>query len=100
MSELKVVRFAATRQFAKAMAKLSPKQQARVKAALGLALNDIASPQLRLHGLKGDWLGAYSLDAGGDLRILFDAVDELNDDGSTVTVGNLITVGTHSQIYG
>jgi hypothetical protein len=73
MSELKAARFAATKQFSKAMAKLSPKRQAKVKAAL---------------------------DADGDLRILFDALDELNDDGSTVTVGNLITVGTHSQIYG
>jgi mRNA-degrading endonuclease YafQ of YafQ-DinJ toxin-antitoxin module len=100
MSELKVARFAATKQFDKAMAKLSRKRQERVKAALTLALDDIASPQLRLHGLKGDWLGAYSLDAGGDLRILFDAVDEVDDDGATVTVGSLITVGTHSQIYG
>jgi mRNA-degrading endonuclease YafQ of YafQ-DinJ toxin-antitoxin module len=100
MSELEVARFAATKQFNKAMAKLSPKRQARVKAALALALRDIASPQLRLHGLTGDWLGAYSLDAGGDLRILFDAVDELDDDGSIVIIGSLITVGTHSQIYG
>jgi mRNA-degrading endonuclease YafQ of YafQ-DinJ toxin-antitoxin module len=103
MRDLQVDRFAATKQYSKALAKLQPKAQARVKRALEQALTDIHAPSLRLHGLSGRWLGVFSINAGGDLRILFEAVDAHEDAAgpdSQTTVGVLITVGTHAQIYG
>ncbi|MCL2455499.1 MAG: hypothetical protein FWD18_09430 [Micrococcales bacterium] len=115
MPNLQPVRFAATRQFAKAFARLPAKKQEKVRQVLATALDDISAPLLRLHPLTGDWAGAYSLSAGGDLRILFEVVEEPGDNQSqdddqtegrddkesqTVVVGILITVGTHAQLYG
>jgi len=110
MPDLQPARFAATRQFGKAFARLSAKKQQKVRQVLATALDDISSPLLRFHQLTGDWAGAYSLSAGGDLRILFEVVKEPDDDQShnsddekpqkTVDIGVLITVGTHAQLYG
>ncbi|MDR1513214.1 MAG: type II toxin-antitoxin system RelE/ParE family toxin [Propionibacteriaceae bacterium] len=103
MGDLEVARFTATKQYDKAFAKLSPKAQARVRQALEDALADIDAPRLHLHSLAGQWLGVFSINAGGDLRVLFEAVDEDGrpaDAGSQSTTGLLITVGTHAQLYG
>jgi mRNA-degrading endonuclease YafQ of YafQ-DinJ toxin-antitoxin module len=95
-----VARFAATKPFNKAFARLSARQQEKVRQTLTDALADIHAPLLHLHKLTADWDGAYSLNVGGDLRILFDAVDEQDPDGQTITVGVLIIVGSHAQLYG
>ncbi len=115
MPDLQPARFAATRQFAKAFARLPAKKQEKVRQVLAAALNDVSAPLLRLHPLTGDWAGTYSLSAGGDLRILFEIVEEQGGDGDksqnedndqrdegprTVVVGVLIIVGTHAQLYG
>lgn len=119
MPDTQPARFAATRQFAKTFARLPAKKQEKVRQVLATALDDISAPLLRLYPLTGDWAGAYSLSAGGDLRILFEIVEEPDDDSDqsqnedndqregdddegprTVVVGVLIIVGTHAQLYG
>jgi mRNA-degrading endonuclease YafQ of YafQ-DinJ toxin-antitoxin module len=101
MADLEAVaRFAATKQFDKAFASLPARQKDKVRQVLTDALTDIHASLLHLHQLTGDWDGAYSLNVGGDLRILFDVVDEQDAGGQTLTVGVLIIVGTHAQLYG
>ncbi|MDR1799066.1 MAG: hypothetical protein LBR19_04155 [Bifidobacteriaceae bacterium] len=95
-----IARFEATKQFSKSLRHLTAKQQQKVKATLQTALDDLNAPLLRVHALAGAWAGAFSIAAGGDLRIVFDVVAETSQDGSTVAVGVLIMAGTHSQIYG
>jgi mRNA-degrading endonuclease YafQ of YafQ-DinJ toxin-antitoxin module len=95
-----VARFVATRQFDKAFARLPGRQKGKVREVLTQALADLHAPLLRLHQLTADGDGAYSLNVGGDLRVLFEAVEEQDPDGQTITVGVLITVGTHAQLYG
>ena len=82
MRDLQIARFAATKQYRKAFAKLPAKKQVQVKRALEDALEDLHAPLLGLHGLTGQWLGVYSLNVGGDLRILFEAVDDGEERGS------------------
>ena len=80
------------RQYEKAWAKLSKKQQTKTLETIQLFLKAPSHPSLRLHQLKGDYYPQYSLSAGGDLRI------HLLISGEDTVV--LMTVGTHSQLYG
>ena len=68
-------------------------ERERVKAALAAASVDLFDPTLRFHELKGAKAGTVSVNAGGDLRVLF----RLNNDSEVVAL--LLIVGTHSQHY-
>jgi len=80
-----------TKTFEKAYATLRPKEQARVDDALLTYLIDPTVKHLRVHKLKGKYLGQVSISAGGDLRI------HLKEDVDIIIV--VVTVGTHSQLY-
>ena len=86
--------FHATKNFLKRLAALPARKQIKVKEALKLALTDSDNPRLRLHELKGEHLGTYSISAGGDLRIHFELVTS-----NGKTIASLQAVGTHSQLY-
>lgn len=80
-----------TRGFNKQFERLPEKPQKRVRAAIDLFLQDVTSPELRNHALKGKWLGHRSISAGGDLRLHFQVIGE-----DTVL---FVAVGSHSQLY-
>lgn len=80
-----------TKPFNKQFEKLTRKSQERAKAAVGLFLEDSASPGLRNHVLKGEWQGYCSISAGGDLRLHFKQVNK--------TKVLFVAIGSHSQLY-
>jgi len=84
-----------TKRFLKRFTDLPPGKQIKVTQALTLAVADPYDPSLRLHALKGEYAGTYSISAGGDLRIHFEMTDK---DGESIA--SLQSVGTHSQLYG
>jgi addiction module RelE/StbE family toxin len=80
-----------TKGFNKQFEKLPRKNQERAKAAITLFLQNLAAPSLRNHALKGEWLGYYSISAGGDLRLNFKMINK--------TTVLFVAVGSHSQLY-
>ncbi len=80
-----------TKAFNKQFEKLPFKRQQLAKETVELFLDDINAASLRTHPLKGEWLGYYSISAGGDLRLHFKLIDE-----NTVL---FVAVGSHSQLY-
>ena len=79
-----------SRNFEKEYCKLPTKKQNKVDAAIKLFLQDSTNRVLRNHALKGEWLGHFSISAGGDLRLHFKLL------GDTAL---FISVGTHAQLY-
>ena len=78
--------------FQKQYLKLPPKIQSQFQQRLALFLIDSTSLQLRVHPLKGRFVGYWSLNVTGDFRALFYYEDRI------AVVFALI--GTHSQLYG
>ena len=65
-----------TKAFSKQFSKLPCKKQQQAKDAVELFLQDIASPNLRNHGLKKEWPGFRSIGAGGGLILHCRAIAE------------------------
>lgn len=53
---------------------------------------DPTLPMLKVHPLKGEYQGYWSMSVSGDIRALYTM------DGDTIVIFALI--GTHSQLYG
>lgn len=77
--------------FKKQFAKLPPKLKAQFVDRVNLFQSDPKNSILRLHPLKGDYAGYWSINISGDLRALF------YFEGEEAVVFAL--VGTHSQLY-
>lgn len=77
--------------FAKQFKKLPVKVRQQFKARLRLWLEDSAHPALRVHSLKGNLQGYWSMNITGDYRVLYYFIS----DEEVV----LALVGTHSQLY-
>jgi addiction module RelE/StbE family toxin len=80
------------KKFKKQYNKLSPKFQQKTKAAIQLWINNPHDETLRLHQLSGKMKRFYSIDITGDIRALYEIVD--ND----IYIYQM--VGTHSHLYG
>jgi addiction module RelE/StbE family toxin len=78
--------------FKKQYKKLPPKLQAQFKDRLRLFFADPTNPQLRVHPLKGNFAGYWSMNVNGDIRALYILK------GEEVIIFALI--GTHSELYG
>jgi len=85
------MQFDINKKFQKSYTKLSSREQRRVDEAILLFLRNPESRKLRLHELKGELSGVWSINVGGDLRIHF----EYTSENSIL----LINIGTHSQLY-
>ena len=85
------MRLSFTKEFEKQFKYLNSKQQTKVENALRTFLADKNTASLRLHELKGEWAGHYSISAGGDLRIHLKHIE--------ATGVLVVTLGTHSQLY-
>ncbi|MHB8362907.1 MAG: type II toxin-antitoxin system RelE/ParE family toxin [Patescibacteria group bacterium] len=80
-----------TKAFNKQFEKLQKKYQDKAKATVAVFLQDMYTPSLRTHALKGEWIGFYSISAGGDLRLHFKMINQ-----NTIL---FVAVGSHSQLY-
>ncbi|MDR2895346.1 MAG: hypothetical protein LBV30_01635 [Propionibacteriaceae bacterium] len=92
---MKIALVRPTKTFEKQLGLLPDRKRSRVLEALRLLLENSNDRALRLHELKGQYEGTYSISAGGDLRIHF-RLTLVGD----CEVANLQDVGTHSQLYG
>jgi len=87
------MKLAFTRTFDKQYAKLTRQRQEATDRAIRHFINGTNSEALRNHALKGEWLGHYSISAGGDLRLHYKK--SINGE----VVFTFVAVGTHSQLY-
>jgi addiction module RelE/StbE family toxin len=78
--------------FKKQYQKLPPNLQSQFDDRLQLFLIDQTDPRLRVHPLKGEYAGYWSLNVNGDLRALY------LKQGDAIIIFALI--GTHSELYG
>jgi addiction module RelE/StbE family toxin len=80
--------------FSRQFVKLRRNEQERVLNALKLFENEPFAKRLRNPPLKGNLSQFHSIDAGGDLRLLYFEKEENH------IVAVFVAVGSHSQIYG
>lgn len=80
-----------SKQFEKDFAKLPIKTKRKVLVALEGFSRDIHDSALRVHALRGRWIGHYSIDITGDMRAIYAIVE-----GEIV---RFVTIGSHSQLY-
>ena len=78
--------------FKKQYKKLPSKLQYQFAARLRLFTQDPTAPELRVHPLKGNYSGYWSMNITGDLRALY------LKQADTIIIFALI--GTHSELYG
>ncbi len=81
-----------SKKFRKQYKKLTPKLQQKTMEAIRLWSQKPSDGSLRLHKLSGKMSRFYSIDIAGDLRALYEIVDD--------KVFLYQMVGTHSQLYG
>ena len=72
--------------------KLSKKIQKQFDEKIALFAVDPTLPILKVHPLKGNFKGYWSMNVNGDVRALYIM------DGDAIVIFALI--GTHSQLYG
>lgn len=78
--------------FKKQYKKLPKKFQVHFDDRLKLFLIDPTLPELRVHPLKGNYAGYWSMNVNGDIRALYII------QGGTIIIFALI--GSHSELYG
>ncbi len=78
--------------FKKQYKKLPAKVQAQFDDSLRLFLVDPTSPKLRVHPLKGNYAGYWSMNVNGDIRALY----LLQQDTMVI----FALTGSHSELYG
>jgi addiction module RelE/StbE family toxin len=78
--------------FKKQYKKLPKKIQDQFDEKIQLFSIDPTLPMLKVHPLKGNFAGYWSMNINGDVRALYIM------DGDSIVIFGLI--GTHSQLYG
>lgn len=78
--------------FKKQYKKLPKKIQDQFDEKIQLFSVDPTLPMLKVHPLKGNYAGYWSMNVNGDVRALYIM------DGDSIVIFGLI--GTHSQLYG
>lgn len=78
--------------FKKQYAKLPVIMRLRFKERLKLFIDNPTHPQLKVHALKGKYIGYWSMNISGDLRAIY------TYDGDSIIM--FFAIGTHSQLYG
>lgn len=84
--------FRYTQKFKKQFKKLPQNVQDNFAERVDLLVSDPTNPKLRLHPLKGKFVGYWSMNVTGDVRALY------REDGERIIIFALI--GTHSSLYG
>jgi addiction module RelE/StbE family toxin len=83
-----------TKGYKKDYAKLPEKDQLAVERTMYAFQNNPYEQRLRNHALKGPLAGLRSIDAKGDLRILF-----TEDSHGRYELVTLLRVGSHAKLY-
>lgn len=86
------MKFIVRKNFDKAYAKLDAKLKNKVDATLQIFKANPTDAFLENHPLKGSLLGKRSIKVTGDIRIIFEQIDNY-------VVVHLLAVGTHNQVY-
>lgn len=86
------MQFILSKRFEKDFAKLPKRTKEKTRKALELFVSDPDHPSLRIHPLKGRWLGHFSIDVTGDTRAVYAVIED--------DIVHFITIGSHSQLYG
>jgi len=81
-----------SKKFQKQFSRLNSKVREQFKNRQRLWLREPYNPQLHLHMLTGEYAGLYSINITGDLRALYEKIDD-----AYVIFG---FIGTHSELYG
>jgi mRNA-degrading endonuclease YafQ of YafQ-DinJ toxin-antitoxin module len=79
------------RRFTKMAAKLTPRTKQKMVERMALFAQDPTNSQLRSHSLNTPYRGSYSIDITGDVRAIYELVDD-----ETALFSH---IGTHSQLY-
>lgn len=80
------------KKFLKVFEQLKKGEQKRVKKSISLFQEDIFHPLLHNHSLTGKFSGCRSLNAGGNLRLIF---QEKKDYIEII----FLDLGAHSELY-
>ena len=76
--------------FRKQYKKFPPKIRERFQQRLLLFVEDPFNPVLGNHQLHGRWDGFRSIDITGDIRAIYEELDDL---------AYFVAIGSHSQLY-
>lgn len=79
------------KRFDKMAAKLPPKIKPKMVERITIFTRDPLDSRLRNHALRTPYKGSYSIDITGDVRAIYQLVD---DETALFT-----HIGTHSQLY-
>lgn len=86
------MRYILSKGFEKDFAKLPKRTKTQAIRALVLFVEDPKNPSLRVHALKGKWVGYFSIDVAGDTRAVYFVIEK--------DFVRFIAIGSHSQLYG
>lgn len=81
-----------SKSFEKDFVKLSKRTKVRAITALTLFVENPENPILRVHPLRGKWVGHFSIDVTGDTRAIYFTVEK--------GLVRFMAIGSHSQPYG
>ena len=87
------MRYILSKRFQKDFGKLPRRTKAKAIEVLALFVEDPDNYVLRVHALKGAWIGHYSIDVTGDTRAIYFIIEK-------GTLVRFVAIGTHSQLYG
>lgn len=79
------------KRFSKTAAKLPLKTKQKMVERMALFAHDPTNSQLRSHALNTPYQGSYSIDITGDVRAIYELVDD-----ETALFSH---IGTHSQLH-
>ncbi|OGZ56318.1 MAG: hypothetical protein A3H64_00535 [Candidatus Ryanbacteria bacterium RIFCSPLOWO2_02_FULL_45_11c] len=77
--------------FEKQYKKLHQNEKKRFKVRRDLFLQNPYHPLLNNHSLQGKYKGYRSINIGGDLRAIYELIDE--------DIGYFVTIDIHSKLY-
>ena len=82
--------FILNKRFKKAFLRQPNKIQEKFIERMRLFVTDPFDQQLRNHALSGEYIGLRSIDITGDIRAVYELINE---------TAVFITIGTHTQLY-
>lgn len=86
------MRYILSKGFEKDFLKLPKRTKEKTVEALLLFASEPTHSTLRVHSLKGRWVGHYSIDVTGDTRALYYVIEK--------GLVRFVAVGSHSELYG